>query len=230
MDTDAKSLHKKAEDAREEERFLDALEFCDKAMLAFQKEEDALGFTEVLSSRFLTLRHLFEQTQDKNFMILAKHTIMAAVEIARNSGDLEALAIPLFNLGKAYQTLKEYDLAVNSFKEAISNMIKNPPKEHNRSSVIAEMNIHLSVCEYKNGDKSALKRTEKALVDLASDKEDKYSKDVWMSGGYMDIAEMIKDTDPNKAKQALNRAKEIIDSNPKLTLRKKQFEKLSASF
>ena len=228
MNQDGKLLHKKAEDAREKEKFLDALQFSDQATIAYQKEGNVLGFAEVLSSRFLTLRHLFEQTQDKNFMILAKHTVMAAVEIAKNSNDPKALAIPLFNLGKAHQTLSEYDLAISTFKEAIANMIENPPKEHNRSSVITEMIIHLSVCEYKNGDKSALERAEKALIDLATSNEpDKYSKDVWMSGGYMDIAEMLKQDDQDKAKHALNRAKEIIDSNPKLTLRKKQLEKVS---
>jgi len=41
---------------------------------------------------------------------------------------------------------------------------------------------------------------------------------------------MLKDDDPTKAKQALEKARKIINANPSLTLRKKQLDKISASF
>ncbi|MCL4367404.1 hypothetical protein M1563_04535 [Patescibacteria group bacterium] len=63
-------------------------------MLAYQQEGNTIGFTEVLASRFLTFRHLFEQTQDQNFLILAKSSANSAVEIAKNSHDPQALAVP----------------------------------------------------------------------------------------------------------------------------------------
>lgn len=227
---EAVEFQKLAEKAREKGNFAEALKLTDEAMLAFQKEGNILGFAEILSSRFLTLRHLFEQTNDKNFMILAKHTVMAAVEIARKSGKKEALGIPLFNMGKAHETLGEYEKTVEVYKEATASMIQNPPEEHERPGEIYEMIIHLSAAEYHTGDKSALIRLEKAIEDLAATDEEKYEKDVWMSGGYMEIAEMLRVDDPDKAALALDRAKEIIDSNPDLKLRKKQFEKLFSTF
>lgn len=224
----ALSLHKQAETARENEEFINALTFCDQALIEYQKEGNIAGFAEVLSSKVLTLRHLYEQTTDQNYIILAKHIAIASVEIAQKGDDPKALAIPLFNLGKTQQTLGEYADAIENIKEAIANLMQNPPPQHNKPSVVLDMTLHLSVCEYKNGDKSALERAEKALLDLTAAEEDKYEKDVWLSGGYIEIAEMLKADDPTRAKQSLQRAREIIDANPKLTLRKKQLEKVSA--
>ncbi|MBI3984952.1 MAG: hypothetical protein HY344_03355 [Candidatus Levybacteria bacterium] len=224
----ALSLHKKAEEARESEDFTKALTLCDQALVEYQKEGNVAGFAEVLSSKVLTLRHLYEQTADQKYIILAKHIAKASVEIAQKGDDPKALAIPLFNLGKTQQTLGEYTDAIENIKEAIANLMQNPPPHHNRPSVVLDMTLHLSVCEYKNGDKSALERAEKALLDLAAAEEDQYEKDVWLSGGYIEIAEMLRADDPQKAKEALQRAKELIDANPKLILRKKQLEKVSA--
>lgn len=223
-------LLKNAEDAREKEDFLGALKYTDEALLLLGEERNALDFSEILASRFLALRHLFEKTGDQNYMTLAKYTVLASVEIARESGRKEALAIPLFNLGKAYETLEEYEKAVNAYKEAIDNIKTNPPEGHKGQAELQEMIIHLSFAEYKIGDKSALERLEIAIETLSKEEEDKYKKDVWLSGGFMDLAELLKDENSTKAKEALDKAREIIDANPDLTLRKKQLEKLASKF
>ncbi len=224
-------LHRKAESARESENFLDALTYCDQALIEYQKEGNIQGFAEILCSRVITLRHLFEQTADQNYLILAKHTAKASVEIARKGNDPKALAIPLFNLANVLDVLGEFGEAIENYNEAIAHIMQSPPPEHNKPSVIHDMTLHLSICEYKNGDKSALQRAEKALLDLAASEEpNKYNKDVWISGGYLKIAQILKGDDPTKAKQALEKAREIINANPSLTLRKKQLEKISASF
>lgn len=223
----AHSLSLKAEEAREKGNFSEALKYCDEALLAYQEENNAVGFAEILSSRFLTLRHLYEQTEDEQYMILAKHTVMASAEIARKSDNEKALAIPLFNLGKAHETLGEYQQAINNYREAIANLIQNPPPGQDRVGIMHEMIIHLSFAEYQTGDKSALERLKKAIERLAATDEPIYNKDVWMSGGYMDIAEMLQKDNPDKAKLALDRAKEIIDANPDLILRKRQLTKLA---
>lgn len=224
-------LHKKAESARESENFLDALIYSDQALIEYQKEGNIQGFAEILCSRVITLRHLFEQTADQNYLIFAKHTAKAGVEIARKGNDPKALAIPLFNLANVLDQLSEFGEAIENYKEALDHMRENPPPEHSKPSVIHDMTLHLFVCEYKNGDKSALQKAEKALLDLAASEEPNiYAKDVWMSGGYLKIAQMLKNDDTIKAKQALKRAREIINANPSLTLRKKQLDKISATF
>jgi hypothetical protein len=80
------------------------------------------------------------------------------------------------------------------------------------------------------GDTAGIKVVEDALHELENADEGKYTKDVWMSGGYMKLAEALKESDREKAVEELERAKEIIFANPELVLRKAQWEKLSESF
>jgi len=218
----AQILLKSAEDAREKEDFLAALKFTDEALIAFSETDDVLGFAETLASRFLTLRHLFEKTGDTNYMVLAKQDILASVEIARKSGDTKALAIPLFNLGKAYETLQEYEKAVNVYQEAVENIQNNPPEGHGSQAELQEMTIHLSFAQHKMGDKTAAARLEAAIDVLTKENEDQYKKAVWLSGGYMDLAEILATDNPQKSKEALNKAEAIINNNPALIIRKRQ--------
>ena len=96
--TEGRRIHGLAETAREEGRFLDALHYTDEALLAYQLAGDRLGQSEVLSSRSITFRRLHRETNDRSFLLLAKHTSMAAVDIARESDERSALAVPLFQL------------------------------------------------------------------------------------------------------------------------------------
>lgn len=226
-----REIHGKAEQARERGDFLQALQLCDEAMLTYQTEGDNLGFAEVLASRFLTLRHLFEQTNDQKYLILAKHAAQVSVELAESSGDKTALALPYFNLAKSEETLGQIQEAVENYKKALDNATNNPPVPHKieeRPAILADMKVHLATCEYKAGDKSALERAKQALSDLEAhpDIED-YNQHVWVSGGYMRIAEMLKEDNPTEAKKHLQKAKEIIDADPRLKLRLKQWEKLA---
>ena len=230
MESKGRILHSKAEQAREKGNFQEALELTDQALIKYQEESSVLGFAEIQASRFLTLRHLFEKTNDQNYLILAKHSALSAVEIAQKNGNKEALVLPLFNLAKAQETLGELSKAVNSYKEAVGNMINNPPKEHNKPAVLADMKVHLDTTEYKNGDKTALERAEKDLAELEQAEEMDYNKHVWTSGGHMRIAEMLKTDNPGKAQEHLQKAKEIIDADPNLTLRKTQWQKLAEKF
>lgn len=220
-------VHKQAELAREKGDFTEALEFTDRATVTYQRSGDLLGMAEVQSSRFLIFRHLFEQTGDPSFMVLATHSAQSSVEIARQSGDEQATVIPLFNLGKAQEAAGNISNAVSSYEEAVRVMETNPPVEHNRTAVLQDMKVHLAVAQYKNGDKSALQRAEEATKTLeASDNPDNYEKDVWTSGAYMKMGEILRTDDPERSKQYFGRAREIIDANPNLTLRKAQLERV----
>ena len=56
------------------------------------------------------------------------------------------------------------------------------------------------------------------------------TQNVWVSGGYMSMAEMLRTDDPVSAKQYLNKAKEFITDDPRLVPRSKQWEKLAKTF
>ncbi|MDO8499014.1 MAG: hypothetical protein Q7S44_04485 [bacterium] len=234
MELEARQLHGQSEQAREAGDFTKSLELSERAMVSYQKENDLLGFAEALAGRVITLRHLYEQTENKAYLILAKYTAMASVDIAQESGDKTALAIPLFNLGKLQEILGEHQNATNSFREALDNIINNPPVVHRvpeRPAIIADFKFHLAHAEYNTGDKTALERAESALSELETSAEiSDYNKNVWVSGNHMHLVEMLREDNPEKAKEHLQKAKEIIDSDERLKLRKAQWEKLAATF
>lgn len=230
MESEGRKLHNQAAQAREAGEHLKALQLSDEAMLAYQRDDDKLGFAEVLADRSISLRHLWEATNDKVFLVKAKHESMAAVEIAETT-DRTALPVPQFNLAKIQEELGELPKAVSNYRLAVENIANNTPESHsNRSAIIADYKVHLATCEYKNGDKSALDRAEQALTEIETSDEEKYNKDVWSSGGHMKIADILQKDNPEKAREHLQKAKTIIDSNPDLKLRKRQWEKLSMSF
>ncbi len=157
----------------------------------------------------------------------AKKAAEESVKIAKENNLKGDLARPLFNLAKVQEELGEISKAVVTYKESIGIFQQDNPKLHNRSGVLADMKIHLAVCEYKNGDRTALDRILQAINELDNSDEktvSKYNFDVWMSGAYMNLAEILKD------KKYLMKAKEIIDANPELKIRKEQWEKLNQNF
>jgi len=230
MESEGKKIHSLAAKAREEGRHLDALKLCDESILVYQQNNDSKGLSEVFADRSIIYRHLFGHTKDKVFLIIAKGEMLVAVEIAEKSGQKDALAMPYFQLGSVQRELGQFQEAVDSYNKAVENQTNNPSQEHNRSAVLADMKVHLATCEYRLGDKTALDRALSSLSEIEQSDEVKYNKDVWISGGYMAVAEMLKTDGLKKAKEYLQKARKIIDENPELKIRKEQLEKLSLSF
>jgi tetratricopeptide (TPR) repeat protein len=219
-----KDFHKRAERAREHGSFNEALNLCELAFEIYAREKNETGMSEVCASSFLSLRHLSEKySDDKSYLIRAKHAAEAGVEIARNFGKKEALSLPVYNLAQANFSLGEYKIAVKLFKEAIKTL---PDSPHDSPSLLANMTIHLEVASYKNGDRKSHGRALKALEELENSEQLKYEKDTWVSGGYMKIAEVIYRDESKQAKEYLKKAGEIIEANPELILRKGQLDRL----
>ncbi len=230
MESEGRRLHAQAAQAREAGQFSESLDFNDRALFAYDLDNDSLGFAEGIACRSITLRVYANQHDSKRILALAKHEMMASVEIARVSGNAQALAMPLYNLAQVHEDLGELTDAVATYREAVDNMVNNPPDNHNRPSVLANMKLHLATCELGAGDKSAFERATQALHELETSEEpNKYNKDVWGSGGYMRLAKALREIDVPKAKEFLQKAKEIIDNNSKLVLRKQQWDKLASS-
>lgn len=232
MDSKARQILGQANEAREiNGDFLKSLVLTDQALIAFQKENDLLGLAETEASRAIVFKLLYRQTNDRNFLLLADEAATAGVNIAKESNNRQALAIPLFELAKIKDELGNFSESISFYQEAVENMLKFPPQEHNRPSVLADMKIHLATTEYKTGDKQALARILSALSDLEKEPDiSKYNQDVWVSGAYMRLAEILKIDDPEKSKQYLQQAKAVIDHNPDLKIRLFQWEKLVQTF
>jgi tetratricopeptide (TPR) repeat protein len=224
-----RKIHALAEQAREAGNFLEALKFTDEATLAYQKDNDLLGLSEVQSSRQSTFKHLYRHTEDTVFLTLEKYSALAAVEIAEKSGIKEALGIPYHNVGKYYIEAQDYQNAAGAFQKAVENLIEYPSSRHSNASVIADIKGHQFAAEYHNGDKTALERALSALRDLeqASPHEvSLYARNAWLSGAHLRIAEMLVSDNPKLARSHLAEAKKIIEEDKSQILRKEELEKL----
>ena len=226
-------LLNQANKVREKGDPLKSLQLADEATLELQKEGNLPKMAEAQAVRYLALKHLAGSTGDKVYFYLAKQATASAVEIAETCEDKTGLAIPYVNLAKAYLDLEQYDQAVIFYKKALENQINNPSKDHNRAGVVADFKIHLAEAEYLAGDKTAIDRLIKGISDLdASDEKEVsiYNYHVWKSGAYMSAAKLLKEDKPESAKEYLEKAKEIIDADPALKVRKTQWEKLAERF
>jgi hypothetical protein len=58
---------------------------------------------------------------------------------------------------------------------------------------------------------------------------DSYLINVWTSGGYMHLAEILVNDSPQQSKIALQKAKNIIDSDDRLIIRRRQLATLISS-
>ncbi len=241
----ARRIHGQSEQARESGDPLQALKFNDEAMVAYQEEEDVLGFVENLASRIHALNHLNDKTGDKKYLIYGKYIAMAALEIAEETGDPTQLTAPLDMLARQLEKLGNLKEAAEMYQKAVENITTSPSPFFDRAAIKADYKIRAYTCAYRAGDKTALAKAEEAIRDLEQipgltdedfkaqngmlthDQEGLYNKLVWLSGGHMRLVEILKTADPKKAKQHLEKAKKIIDSDPRLTIRKSQLERLA---
>jgi tetratricopeptide (TPR) repeat protein len=223
----ARQLHSKALQLRESKHFLESLKIDEEALVEYAKENDTLGFTELLTLQAKTYLHMYDFTNYKPYLLLAKRIGQTAVDIVEELGQNEAKALPYFNLGKISEDAGDLKLAVESFRKAVQLMEDSPPERHNRKSVLADFKSHLAAIEYMSGDKTALDRAEESIKDLeASTDASDYEKHVWLSGAHMRIAKMLREDNRKKAQEHLMKAKGIIDSDPELVIRKEQWQKL----
>jgi len=221
-----RGLHAQAETAREGGDFLEALRFTDEAMIAYVEDGDVLGFAEVLQSRVLVARHLAGKTGSDLWLRYAVHAAMAGVEAAEKGGDETAVIVPYHTVGKTYESLGEYDEAIRWHQRAVDGR-ESLPARHNREGFKAEMMGHLYFCQMMTGDEGGYEKLKEAMKMLEASDEAQYNRDVWLSGMHMSAAQgLAKLGKRDQAMEHMAEAKEIIDSNPELSLRKEQWDKL----
>jgi hypothetical protein len=225
-------LLRQANEVREQGDPLRSLQIADGAAIEFQKEGNLTKLAETCAIRLLAYRHLFDSTGDTCFLILGKYAALAGVAIAESSGDKTALAIPYFNLAKIIAQTDGYKEAVKYYEKALDYMIKDPPPSHDRKGVVADFKIHLSICQYRSGDKTALNRLEEAVSELDASGEKEfalYNYLVWKSGAYMEAAKMLAEENPTLAKEYLAKARGIVESDERLSIRRGQWWKIADS-
>lgn len=227
-----RALHSQAEHAREKQQdFIKSLTLLDQAILAYQQDGDPRGLSEALQSKSSAWKHIAQKTGDRTFLVLAKHDSLAGVEIAESLEDKSGIAMAYRGLAKIFDELEIWDDAKKFFSKALEAFDACPPRENNRPAVRSDMKAHLSFASYMSGDKSAITLMNEAIDELAADtEEDRYNRDVWLSGAHMRTARMLKQENTQIARDHLGVARRIIESNKELVLRKQQLQKLEEEF
>lgn len=214
--------HYQSEESRELQDYQVSLELAIDSEFSYDEAGDELGFSEVQAGKALTYRQLFKASKNGHFLVMAKHAALAGVEIAKNSRLKDALAIPVFNLAKVYEEIGELEQAKALYEEAVDHITNNPPVHHNRPAVKLDFLLHLLLCKIQLGEITLVDEVVKVIkqIENQTDESD-YNRKVWASGGYLRLAEILKDA------SYLEDARKIIESDDRLELRNIEWQELA---
>jgi tetratricopeptide (TPR) repeat protein len=218
----AVKLHQKAEKLREQDKHLQALKISDKAFIAYQKEKNYLGLCSLLQSRVLIYKHLFLITQDLCFVVLAQKEAESSLLICQEN-KLDILYTCYFRLGEIFMLFKDYKNAILNYQKALALY----PKINSEKG---DYQYHLGEALYKNGDKkSGLKSILEGLKIIRENslKTDSFLIHVWESGCLLKLTELLYKDNLSESQKYFQQAKEIINSDKKLIIRKRQLKELS---
>ncbi|MEO6508624.1 MAG: hypothetical protein ABIO02_01605, partial [Patescibacteria group bacterium] len=232
--------HLAAEKAREAKEYNRALEYIEKAHEIYSHEGNLGKVAEASASEAITYTNRGRAAQDTAQRAAdfqkAKESAIRSVEEAEKTGNPEDSTLPLFTAAKTLQQLGEMEQAVEFYKKAVELPL---PEDHKPSEVAiyADIKNHLATCEYSLAATSeekatALKEAEQSVEELMQSGIDKlseaqrYNYNVWLSGAYMRIADVLYSDDPEKAMSFLKQADEIIESDERLIARKDQIAQL----
>lgn len=220
MKNTTKELHKKAEKLRENDKLLDALKLYEEVVLKYQTEANYFSLTEALGGRCLTYKHLFLLSNDFVFFSLALHSALSSLEIAQKFKITAKIHRCYFRLGEMEMLRNKYLTAEKYYSKALNLYPKDEAEK-------GDFQYHLGEAQYRAGKiQIGLKNllNGKKLINKFQSSTDSFVYNVWLSGCNMRLAELTKD------KKYLNEAQKIIDSDPRLVIRRRQIADLSQNF
>lgn len=136
-------------------------------------------------------------------------------------------------LGSSYFRLGEIDMLFEDYDSAVENYQRSLDHYHGTDCERGDYRYHLGEALYRLGKKEEAKEQLylglKEIQDHA-DQVDSFLVHVWESGAHMRLADLLRTDEPEKAKEHLAKAEEIINSDPKLVIRKRQLAELKKQF
>ena len=211
-----KKLHEQAENLREQDKLQDALKLYEEVSIKYQKEENYSGLVEALGGRCLTYKHLFLSSHDFSFAIIAKHDALSSLEIAEKFNLKDKLYRCYFRLGEMEMLFKNYKKAIIYYQKSLSLY---PSEDAEKGDFI----YHLGEAQCLKGDtKNGLENLSLGLIKIRQfrDSTDSFLINVWESGCLKTLFVFTKDIN------FLNDAQKIIDSDPRLIIRRRQISEL----
>ena len=232
VNTTPESLHQQAEELREAGFFLEALKVLEQVIVGYIDADNLVRAAEAWCSKCLTYRHLYERTTNPGHRILAREAARTAIALAQESGIGPALVQPYLHLGEVQHKLdKQPSLAVQSYAQAKAALAEGAPEGHQREVLQENIQLQEAYARLDMGDTSGPQLVHAAIARLENlSVLPDYVRAVWISGAYMKLAEALRSSQPEQAREALEKAKEIIDSRDDMKLRRGQWERIAAQF
>jgi len=221
-----KKLRTKGEKLREDEKYFDALNVLNQAIVKCQEESDHTTLVDVFKDITLTWKHLFLLTKDKAYAALAQKSAETMLSICQEFELKEKLSTSYFRLGETAMVIDNYKKAINYYKKALKVYV-------GKLSEKGDYRYHLGEVLYKNGEKKEGKKAMiKGLEEIrrGAHEWDPFYIHVWESGVHIRLAELLRNDEPREAREHLEKAREIAKADPKLVIRRRQVEELAKSF
>lgn len=213
-------LHRKSEEARENDQLQESLDLIEDAIVEYEDEENFEGVARAMQSKVLSFKHLFLLNGDLKYREFAKEAADESLRIATRHNLENVLSSCYFRLGEVANLFEDYDSAVKNFQKSL-DLYNGTQAEK------GDYTYHLGEALYHAGDK--LKGKETVLKGLSEIRDNRHEVDeflanVWESGALMKLALLLKNDEPENAKKYLDEAENIINSDNRLVIRKRQLE------
>ncbi len=215
------AIHSQAEQLREEEEFEQALEAYQQAVDQYLKNEDFVQAASALQGSALTYKHLYQVTEQDNFLDLAQEMTEASLELAKLDDDEVVVA-------NGHQLLAEIAKENGQLQQAVEHYQLVLATYQKQDGLRGRYLYHLGAIEYKLGQQqTGLEKIKKGLnlIKKQPGDYDSYTLAVWQSGALLALAKALQEDQPEQAKQYLQQAKAIIDEHG-LQIRKKHYLEL----
>ena len=218
-------LHILAEKYREQDKLIFAKILNFLAILNYRLNKNYLGLNNAYQSLVLIYKHQFLLSKNNKFIGLAQKYTEKSLNLSLTK-KLTNIHTGYFRLGEVFMLSNDFPKAIKNYQKALEIYSKNDSEK-------GDYQYHLGEAQYRNGDKeNGLKNLLEGLkiIQKYQSLTDSFLIHVWESGCYMRLAELLIIDDRKKAQEYLKLAQKIIQSDNKLIIRRRQFQKLAQEF
>lgn len=212
----------------ENEKFTKAAELCEDAKQQFLDVRDYEGMLKALADMVNALRHSYNYTGRLSFRARCKASALEMMHLYHQHKTMEQTHLVRYRYAVALGLFEEWAEAARQIKLAL---------EHFKGTDVqrADWQVHLGYALFKASSEDSEQAEDlmvRGLVVLESPSPevDPYSWQVWLTGAYIKLAEVFRDTDQQTARQFLSSAAMIIDANPALKIRAHEYEQFLRRF
>lgn len=220
------NLLTKARAEREKGKAQEALNTFNKVLLLAQKEHNHERIVQAFADRAIAYRHMFEDTGDVLFAVLARKDAETMFELVKTWGVSERLHTAYYLLGQGALLFQDYKDAENFFFKSLRYFKGNPAEK-------GSWRYHWAKALYMTGEKKkALLAFAQAISEITKNKAqtENILYNVYLSGAYAHYAFVLAKEKKPEAKKYYTLAKEIIHSDKRLLVRKKQWQEYEKQF